>query len=174
MCIAFAAFAANAADLFVSASGTWRPDGYEGTCYTDLLSAINAARSGDTVWLQDGYVCDSGLYESTPGGGPASTGTNGGYVRAHIKQAIVLRSESGYVDEATGKGATIRGAAPRAYRRRDCGAAGGTARPRLHDGVRRALRRRRPAARRRSRPDHWFRRPFAHTGLHQVQPATRR
>jgi hypothetical protein len=32
---ALAAGSANSADLFVSASGTWKPDGYAGTCYTD-------------------------------------------------------------------------------------------------------------------------------------------
>ena len=104
-CIAaLAASAANAADLFVSASGTWKPDGYEGTCYTDLRTALNAAQSGDTVWLQDGYVYDSGNTGN-------ATGTNGGYARACINnKAVVLRSESGYVDEAAGKGAAIRGA----------------------------------------------------------------
>ena len=109
LCIALAAATASAANRFVSASGTWVPDGREGTCYTDLRAALNAASSGDTVWLQDGYVYDSGLYEEN--GVPKLINTNSGYVRARINnKTVVLRSESGYVDEATGKGATIRGA----------------------------------------------------------------
>ena len=109
-CIAaLAAATASAANRFVSASGTWIPDGYEGTCYTDLRAALNAASSGDTVWLQDGYVYDSGIYEEN--GVAKTTGTNGGYARARIdNKTVILRSESGYVDEAAGKGATIRGA----------------------------------------------------------------
>ena len=103
-CIAAAAATASAADRFVSASGTWTPDGREGTCYTDLRAALDAAQNGDTVWLQDGYVYDSGNTGNT-------TGSNGGYARARINnKTLVLRSESGYVDEAAGKGATIRGA----------------------------------------------------------------
>ncbi len=106
---AFAAVAAlvstaSAADRFVSVSGEWVPDGLVGTCYTDLRDALDAAQSGDTVWLQDGYLCDSGKTVN-------ATGSNGGYARARINnKTIVLRSESGYVDEAAGKGATIRGA----------------------------------------------------------------
>ncbi len=104
-CIAaLAAATASAANRFVSASGTWIPDGYAGTCYTDLRAALNAASSGDAVWLQDGYVYDSGNTGK-------ATGTNGGYARARIdNKTVILRSESGYVDEAAGKGATIRGA----------------------------------------------------------------
>ncbi len=49
---------ATAAHRFVSASGNWVPEGRTGTCYTDLRTAINAAASGDTVWLQDGYGVD--------------------------------------------------------------------------------------------------------------------
>ena len=104
LCIAAAAATASAADLFVSASGTWVPEGLAGTCYTDLRAALDAAQNGDTVWLQDGYVYDSGNTGDT-------TGTNGGYARARIRnKTVVLRSESGHVDEAAGKGATIRGA----------------------------------------------------------------
>ena len=104
LCIAAVAATSSAADLFVSASGTWTPDGREGTCYTDLRAALDAAQNGDTVWLQDGYVYDSGNTGNT-------TGTNGGYARARINnKTVILRSESGYVDEAAGKGATIRGA----------------------------------------------------------------
>ena len=102
--VLFAATASLAAEHFVSVSGDWVPAGHTGTCYTDLRTALNAAQSGDTVWLQDGYLYDSGNTGNV-------TGTNGGYARARIhNKAVILRSESGYVDEAAGKGATIRGA----------------------------------------------------------------
>ena len=95
---------ATAAHRFVSFSGDWVPEGRTGTCYTDLRTAINAAASGDTVWMQDGYV-----YEE--GNTGAAVASNAGYARVKIeKKKIILRSESGCVDEAAGKGATIRGA----------------------------------------------------------------
>ena len=101
----FAKLLACAAEIFVSHGGTWKKDGMEGATYSDLQTAINAARNGDTVWIQDGFVCDSGkekfTYESV------------GYARIKLPKyysGVTVRSESGYVDEANGKGATIRGA----------------------------------------------------------------
>jgi hypothetical protein len=90
-----------AADRFVSASGIWKKPGIEGECYSDLQTALNAVKAGDTVWLQDGFVCDSG-----------NAGSISGYGYARVKlpnAAFTLRSESGRVDEAGGKGACIRG-----------------------------------------------------------------
>lgn len=93
--------AATAAHSFVSASGTWKMEGLDGTCYTSLQEAVNAAAAGDTVWMQDGFVCASGNGGSISGKG---------YARVKLpKIAFTLRSESGYVDEGNGKGACIRG-----------------------------------------------------------------
>lgn len=93
--------ASFATDRFVSASGTWKMPGMEGECYSDLQTALNAVTAGDTVWLQDGFVCDSNKTVTISGFG---------YARVKLPNAaFTLRSESGRVDEASGKGACIRG-----------------------------------------------------------------
>jgi len=95
---------ASAKDLFVSTSGTWTMPGMTGNKYTSLQTAATAARTGDTVWVQDGFVW--------------ATGSTGTYTTSPGKTRLVLpayaftlRSESGYVDETAGKGACIRGVA---------------------------------------------------------------
>ena len=93
---------ANAADRFVSESGEWKLSD-DGVCYTDLQTAVNDAQAGETVWLQDGFVCETGKGSSSIQGY--------GYPRIEVpNKVITIRSESGEVDEAVGKGATIRGA----------------------------------------------------------------
>ena len=63
----------------------------------DLDAACAKAESG-TIWVKDGFICQSG-------GGRNLDGA----VRICIARGVTVRSESGYVDEANGKGATIRG-----------------------------------------------------------------
>ena len=90
-----------ATDRFVSASGSWTMPGMAGECYSDPQTALNAVKAGETVWLQDGFVCDSNK---------TLTISNYGYARVKLPNAaFTLRSESGRVDEAGGKGAYIRG-----------------------------------------------------------------
>ena len=70
-------------------------------CTNDLVYAAKSATAGDTVWVKDGFICASG--------GGANYGSGWGKCRVLIPANVVVRSESGFVDEATGKGATIRG-----------------------------------------------------------------
>lgn len=64
----------EAADHFVSQDGTWIKDGLSGACYADtdansaLQLAINAAKYGDTVWVQNDYICATGINNSTDRG----------------------------------------------------------------------------------------------------------
>lgn len=108
-CVALAVTAGTASAAvyrFVPNTGSWWskipiPAGVTTATYSTLSSAISAARTGDTVWVKDGFVCDSGTTSISSTGGKARIKT-GSY-------AFTLRSESGYVDEANGKGAYIRG-----------------------------------------------------------------
>ena len=74
------ASSARGADLYVSASGLY--DGHE--AYTDLQQAIRDAQTGDTVWVENGFVCDTG-----------KTVTDLGASRIFIDKDIVVRSRSG-------------------------------------------------------------------------------
>ena len=91
-------------NLYVSEKGDWNPDGSEYS-YTTIQEAVAAATvAGDVVWVDDGFVCDSG--ECAPV--DTLTGSN----RVAVTKAITLRSKSGYVDESDPdhiKGAYIRG-----------------------------------------------------------------
>ena len=92
----------QAKDLFVSANPAWKMPGKEGETYADLQAALEKVAAGDTVWVEDGFVCDSG-----------ETDQIGGFGRARVRLPNVtftLRSAAGLVDEAKGKGAYIRGA----------------------------------------------------------------
>ena len=101
MAVASAAVA-EPKNIFVSTDPEWKVAGLEGDTYTDLQTAVNTAGSGDTVWIQDGFVCDEGHGASIQG--------TGGYPRVVVPNApMTIRSESGYVDEAKGWGAYIRG-----------------------------------------------------------------
>lgn len=102
-------FDAFAADRYVSANKDYGsgPNGevMEGDLlYDTIQGAISEAKAGDTVWVKDGFVCDSG--ECAPVDN--LTGSN----RVAVTKAITLRSRSGYVDESDPddiKGAYIRG-----------------------------------------------------------------
>ena len=86
-----ASSAATADDLYVAASGT-----YDGeVAYTNLQEAIDAAVAGDTVWVEDGFVCASG----------ATTNANGAS-RVYVGKQLTLRSRSGTLSNP----AVIRGA----------------------------------------------------------------
>ena len=83
-----AALAANAADIYVShlVDGGGAPY-YAGAptdavVFDDLQSAVNSAAAGDTVWVEDGFVCDSG----------ATTNNSYGVSRIHIGKAIAIRA----------------------------------------------------------------------------------
>ena len=62
-----------------------------GTGYTDLQAAINASTNGCTVWIEDGFVCDTG---GTYVSGTANTN------RIVIDKAITVRSVSGTKENA--------------------------------------------------------------------------
>lgn len=83
-------FAALAANVYVAASGTY--DGLP--AYTDLQAAVNASASGDTVWVEDGFVCYTGR-----------TAQAENACRLLINKAVTVRSRSG----GLGNPAVIRG-----------------------------------------------------------------
>ena len=102
MAISLALFAANRTEpvnLYVSEKGDWHSD--SGYAYSTISAAVTAATvAGDIIWVKDGYVCSNELM---------SASSDGAKTMIVISKAITLRSESGFVDEAAGKGATIRG-----------------------------------------------------------------
>ena len=67
-------------------------------CTNDLQAALTQCSLGYTVWVKDGFVCSSG-----------KTSVGSTDFRVIFGNGVVLRSESGYVDEAKGKGAKIIG-----------------------------------------------------------------
>ena len=91
-----ASFVSSAVDRYVSADGAYGQG--LGECYTDLQAAVTEAAANETVWVQDGFVCNDG-----------SSQGNSQLSRIVVTSKILIRSESGYVDEANGKGATIIG-----------------------------------------------------------------
>ena len=103
MAVASAAVA-EPKNIFVSTNSEWKVAGLEGTTYTNLQDGLNAVGAGDTVWIQDGFVCESGHHPDK------ISSSNGSYARVKAwNAAFTVRSESGYVDEKNGKGAYIRG-----------------------------------------------------------------
>lgn len=103
MAISLALFAATKrtepVNLYVSEKGDWHSD--SGYAYSTIADAVSAATvAGDVIWVKDGYVCSNELM---------SASSDGAKTMIVISKAITLRSESGFVDEAAGKGATIRG-----------------------------------------------------------------
>lgn len=99
---ALASLSSFAASIYVSANDLHEVDGkvwgtYDGQdAYTDLQTAVNAAASGDTVWVEDGFVCDDA-------GG--STARSSRQVRLYIPRKMTVRTRSG----AIGNAAVIRG-----------------------------------------------------------------
>ena len=89
---------AFAADWYVSSDGLYGTE--EGADEThrkkSIQEAIDAAKADDTVWVKDGYVCNSGK---------SPINNNYGYARINLNKAITLRSESGSWEG----GATITG-----------------------------------------------------------------
>ena len=108
LCILHCAFclaplAAQAADLYVThlVDGGGAPY-YAGapagaTVTNDLQAAVDLAASGDTIWVEDGFVCDSG---------ETFAGARIGVYRVYAPRKVFIRSRSG----AYSTGATIRGA----------------------------------------------------------------
>ena len=74
-------FLVNAGDLYVSHSG--RYDGKE--AYTDHQTAIDAAQGRDTIWVEDGFLCSTGVHSDR----------ESGLSRIRIAKWITLRSRSG-------------------------------------------------------------------------------
>ena len=81
------ALAAPAADLYVSHLRDANDAPYyagapaDATVYASLADAVAAtAKSGDTIWVEDGYVCDSGATSS---------------YRIYVTKAMTIRSRSG-------------------------------------------------------------------------------
>lgn len=91
------AFAGFAADVYVSETGTYRTDdGEDHEAYTDLQEALSASstKNGDTVWIEDGFLCDSGSRDMH------------GPTRIVVEKKLTIRSRSGKWET----GAEIRGA----------------------------------------------------------------
>ncbi len=99
--VIFAASTALAAEttVYVSATGKYVVDGVEHEAYTDLQEAVNAAdaENAATIWVEDGYVFDSG-----------STNVTGTASRLYISRnkGLTISSRSGKWET----GAEIRGA----------------------------------------------------------------
>ncbi len=99
----FAAGTAGAADLYVThlvdgGGAPYYAGAAAGAVVTnDLQAAVNLAATGDTIWVEDGFVCDSG---STFGG------ARSGVYRVYPSRKVFIRSRSG----AYSTGAMIRGA----------------------------------------------------------------
>lgn len=104
---------ALAGDLYVSASGLHAVEGSDapwGTyvteddvahdAYTDLQQAINAAAANDTIWVENGFVCDAGVVS-----------TSIGDARIHVTKTLTIRGRSGSWEN----GPVIRGAYATAY-----------------------------------------------------------
>lgn len=91
---AFALISGGAAakDIYVSATGT-APESYDAV-YTELQAAIDGAATDDTIWIEDGFVCDTG-----------STSDKGNS-RIYCGKRLTIRSVSGDPE----LGATVRGA----------------------------------------------------------------
>ena len=98
---------AFATDRYVSTNGVYGADVPGAVCYTDLQKAIDESANNDVVWVQDGFVCDEGENEAYTEWDKSKTKNR---IAVVSKINLLVRSESGYVDEANGKGATIRGA----------------------------------------------------------------
>lgn len=81
VCLLVAPLTGGAAELYVGTAGMY--NGAPGA-YTSLQAAIDAAAPGDTVWVDDGFVCDTG-----------ETVTANNASRININKAITVRSRSG-------------------------------------------------------------------------------
>ncbi len=79
----------GATSRYVSASGAASLD--YGTGYSNLQAAIDASTAGDTVWIEDGFICNTGGTYST-----TTANTN----RIVVTKAITVRSVSGTKENA--------------------------------------------------------------------------
>lgn len=108
---ALLAFYSSAGDVYVSKNGIhpgeedglfWgtyqTEDGIDHNAYTNLQQAVNAASGGDTIWIEDGFVCDEGFTEVV---------TKDGTYRRRIEttKKLTIRSRSGSYESGT----TIKG-----------------------------------------------------------------
>ena len=80
--ILVSAFAGFAAELYVSSTGAYETDdGVDHEAYTDLQAAIDAAaNSGDKIWVEDNFVCESEATSST---------------RLNVAKSLTISSRSG-------------------------------------------------------------------------------
>lgn len=92
-------FSSMAADLYVTTADYYETDDAvrhmqgESNVFTNLQDAINSAKTDDTVWVENGYLCDAGATNKT------------GWSRVYAETRITVRSRSGRWET----GATIRG-----------------------------------------------------------------
>ena len=84
----------GAKNIYVCAGGLNPDESKYDSAYGNLQAAIDAAATGDTVWVKNGFVCDAGAT------------TNSGVSRIYCSKGITVRSESGTWEN----GAVIRGA----------------------------------------------------------------
>ncbi len=99
--VIFTASTALAAEtVYVSATGKYVVDGVEYEAYTNLQEAITAAGANGTVWIEDGFVCDTGSALSS------EDGTASRLKLTDAVKGVTLRSRSGKWET----GAEIRGA----------------------------------------------------------------
>ena len=85
---------------YVSPDGSWKPEGDATITHATVNDAISKANPGDTVYIQDGTVIDSG-----------TGGTAVGYIysRIYCSKAITISSYSGDADESKGHGVYLVG-----------------------------------------------------------------
>ena len=80
---------ALADDFYVSGTGTYlTDDGVDHEAYTDLQAAIDAAvaaGTGNTVWVEDGFKCKTGLGKDT----------ENELSRINLSKSVIVRSRSG-------------------------------------------------------------------------------
>lgn len=91
-------------DLYVSINGTMLDRyGNQIAAPTDLGEVVRQSSTGDTIWIEDGYVWE-GVMEDNPTSGTC-------YCRNALatSQGITIRSVSGKYDEANKLGVTIKG-----------------------------------------------------------------
>lgn len=76
-----------AANRYVSDDGTYGADIAGAVCYTDIQTALDDCAANDTVWVRDGFVCDTGIAEDDA--------TRGKSRIVISKAGVTLRGESG-------------------------------------------------------------------------------
>lgn len=87
--VLLSSFSVSAANWFVSETGTWKPEGKEGTLCNSLSNAVAQAVDKDVIWLEDGFI------DEPKDASDHSADKQGVYVRIKVTKDITIRSVSG-------------------------------------------------------------------------------